>query len=244
VAAAENRAAEPAPGQWFYARTIGYEYGQVPATEIDGEWQTFDGGYTAYFSGRRLIVHRSEASPPQPRGNGLDEFNNDATPLTAYRALASLPSSPKALLAAIAAQVAKVGAAGIVSPVQLYAPTSASQVQFDYLVELMWNAVDGEPPAAEAAVFRALADLPGVSVQPGITDAAGRPATGVSDDGGIEQLLFNPQTFAVTGLRILSTGTNPARTVKGSSAPWPPKGAIVESDAIVQVTPVTSPPER
>jgi DNA-directed RNA polymerase specialized sigma24 family protein len=42
----------------------------------------------------------------------------------------------------------------------------------------------GGPPAAESAAYRALATLPGITVQPGIKDTADGQAIGISDDGG------------------------------------------------------------
>jgi hypothetical protein len=257
---ARDRAAQPRPGQWFYRDLVGYQFGQRPAFTTDPEWSTFDGLDSAYYAGGQLIVHESPAPAPPARGTALDQFNNDATAQTAYRALASLPANPRALLAVVAAQVNKIGAANLESgaPLNQYAPTSASQLDFDYLTLLMWNATDGEPPTAEARVYAALADLPGVSVQPGITDAAGQPAIGVSDDGGIEQLLVNPRTFAVIGMRQFSTGVSPARPAIRAAMrrklgrklqalaglPWPPKGALVTSLAIARVTPVSGPGVR
>jgi hypothetical protein len=258
---ARDRAAQPRPGQWFYQYVVGYQFGQRPAFTAGPQWQTFDGRYSAYYAGPGgpLIVHESPAPAPPARGTALDQFNSDATPLTAYRALASLPANPKALLAIVAAQVPVIGAENLASgsPLNQYAPTSRSQLDFDYLTLLMWNATDGEPPAAQPRVFRALADLPGVSVQPGITDAAGQPAIGVSDDGGIEQLLLNPQTFAVIGMREISTGVSPAHVSKAAMRgklgaklrpiarlPWPPKGALVMSLAIVRVQAVSGPGVR
>jgi hypothetical protein len=259
---ARDRAAQPRPGQWFYRDLVSYQFGQHPATGSDPEWATFDGQYSAYYAGPGgpLIVHESPAPLPRATGTALDQFNNDATPLTAYRALASLPASPKAVLAVVAAQVNKIGAANLESgsPLNQYVPTSRGQLDFDYLTLLMWNATDGEPPATEARVYEALADMPGVTVQPGITDAAGQPAIGISDDGGIEQLLVSPRTFAVIGMRQVSTGVSPARQA-GKAAmlrrlggklravarlPWPPKGALVVSLAIAQVHAVSGPGVR
>jgi hypothetical protein len=54
-----------------------------------------------------------------------------------------------------------------------------------------------------------MATIPGVTVQQGITDAAGAKAIGVSADGGYDQLLLDPVTYQVTGLREFSTGTGP-----------------------------------
>lgn len=280
AAAASNRAAEPAAGQWFFSKTVDYEFSQKPATMAYQEWGTFDGRYTAYHQGSQLIVHRD----PAPIGGGgptaLDRFDFAPTPRTAYRALASLPTSPAALLAVISAHVAKLNPDQVTSPIEQYAPTSESQIAFNYLVDLMWNASDGEPPLAQASVYLAMAQMPNVSVQRGITDAAGQPAIGLSDNGGTDQLLLDPHTYNVVGIREVSTGVSPFyvpsraqmikdllahlrgrqlaemkaeikkdagkmwQRVKAQNArPWPHRGAVVESLAIAQLTPVSHPGE-
>jgi hypothetical protein len=118
----------------------------------------------------------------------------------------------------------------------------------------------GAPPKAEAAAFRALAAIPGVTVQQGITDAAGNPAIGVSDDGGYDQLLLDPVSYQVTGLRQLSTGVSPksapsAQQLTGLSKaqrqeflrklkaapPWPRKGTVMLSLAYAKVSEVSGP---
>jgi hypothetical protein len=208
--AAGNGATEPAPGQWFYSKTVSFEYRQVPAMQTYEGWETFNGVYTAYYQGATLVVHKSPVPDLANRGTALDQFDNNPTPLTAYRALASLPSDPKALLAVIAAQVAKVGAANIEPGSSISQATSSpDEADFSYLVELMWNATDSEPSAVQASVFDAVAAMPGVSVQQGVTDAAGQQAVAVSDDGGFDQLLLNPATYAVIGIREISTGAGP-----------------------------------
>ena len=243
--AAKHPAVRPGPHQWFYTKFVGHDYGQ-PA-QSNENWETFDGRRTAYFQNGQLIVHKTlgvfGGGGPTPLG----EYNANATPQTAYNALASLPSSPRALLAVIARQAAKVGPS--VAPgsvVSLYAPKGRDELEFDYLAQLLWNSATGEPPAAEAAVFRALAAIPGVSSQQGITDVVGRPAIGLSDNGGKTQLLLDPQTYQVIGMRAASTGTDPVRTIagKGRKVPWPPKGTIIESMAWAQVTMVSGPGRR
>lgn len=206
---------EPAPGQWIYNRTVDYQHGQ--GTSRDQEWITFDGAGTAYYErpGGPLITHASTAGVPAfPKGTSpLKAFGITATPKTAYDALASLPSGPKALLAAIARAVPMSQAANLVggNPAFGHAPRRETQLQYDYLTLLLWNAAAGVggPPKAEAAVFRALATLPGITVQQGITDAAGAAAIGLSDDGGYHQLLLDPRTYQVLGLRSVSDGTGP-----------------------------------
>ena len=104
-----------------------------------------------------------------------------------------------------------------------------------------------------------MAAIPGVTVQQGITDVAGNPAIGVSDDGGYDQLLLDPVSYQVTGLRQLSTGIGPRMPRARSNSPssprpaagdpaqgqaaqqWPPKGAVVQSLAYAQVSEVSGP---
>jgi hypothetical protein len=238
---AKHPAVRPGPHQWFYTKFVALDYGQP--TQSNKNWETFDGRQTAYFQNGQLIVHKTLrvfGGGPTP----LDKYNANATPQTAYNALASLPSSPKALLAVIGTQIAQLGpsvASG--SVVSLYAPKGRDELEFDYLAQLLWNAATGEPPAAEAAVFRALAAIPGVSSQQGITDIVGRPAIGLSDNGRKTQLLLDPQTYQVIGMRAASAGTDPVRTIagKGRKVPWPPKGTIIESTAWAQVRMVSEP---
>jgi hypothetical protein len=242
---AKHPAVRPGPHQWFYTKFVAHDYGQ-PA-QSNENWETFDGRQTAYFQNGQLIVRKTLGVFGGGGPTALGEYNANATPQTAYNALASLPSNPKALLAVIAKQVAKVGPS--VAPgsvVSLYAPKGRGELEFDYLAQLLWTSATGEPPAAEAAVFRALAAIPGVSSQQGITDVIGRPAIGLSGNGGKTQLLLDPQTYQVIGMRAASTGTDPVRTIagKGPKVPWPPKGTIIESMAWAQVTMVSGPGRR
>jgi hypothetical protein len=242
---AKHPAVRPGPHQWFYTKLVGHDYGQ-PA-QSNENWETFDGRRTAYFQNGQLIVHKTLGAFGGGGPTPLGEYNANATPQTAYNALASLPSNPRALLTVIAKQVAKVGpSAASESVVSLYAPKGRDEHEFDYLAQLLWTSATGEPPAAEAAVFRALAAIPGVSSQQGITDVIGRPAIGLSDNGGKTQLLLDPRTYQVIGMRAASTGTDPVRAAagNGSKVPWPPKGTIIESMAWAQVTMVSGPGRR
>jgi SAM-dependent methyltransferase len=56
---------------------------------------------------------------------------------------------------------------------------------------------------------KAMAALPGITVQQGIKDTAGGQAIGVSDDGGYDQLLIDPVSCQMIGIRQLSTGIGP-----------------------------------
>ncbi|HEY7265004.1 MAG TPA: CU044_5270 family protein [Trebonia sp.] len=256
----------PSPGQWIYSRLVAYEYKQgVTSNE---NWITFDGTKTAYYESRGgpFVVHTSPVPPPADiTTKPLAAFSADATPQTAYYALASLPRDPGQLLAAVAKAAEAAGGANSVAgtPVAGHAPLNKGQLEFDYLALLLWNAAGGvgAPPAAEAAAFRAMAAIPGVTVQQGITDAAGEPAIGVSDNGGYDQLLLDPVSYQVLGLRQLSTGIGPklaapsARQLAGypkaeqqqilrylkNPPAGPPRGTVLESLAYAQVSEVSGP---
>jgi hypothetical protein len=251
AAVARQPTVRPEPHQWFYTKFVQYEYGQpIQAGE---NWETLDGRQTAYFEpDGQLIVHTSTA--PVITGGGptaLDQYNANATSLTAYNALASLPSGPRALLGVVAQQVAAVGSQNVAagSPVSWYTPASRGGLEFDYLAQLLWNAAGAAaPPAAEAAVFRAMAAIPQVSSQRGITDIAGQPAVGLSASGGKSQLLLDPQTYQVIGVRVFSEGQKVSPRAAGRKAAklhtWPPKGTLFISMAWAQVTMVSGPGRR
>jgi len=217
---------EPAPDQWIYLKTVQYGRPGVssPAGVSTGaEWTTFDGSRTAYYQGGQLIVHATAGGAPSAGLSPVAAFNANATPMTAYAAIASLPAAPSALLAAVDKAIAQDGGIASVaagSPISAVVPKTRAQGEFDYLALLLWNAAAGvgAPAAAQAAAYRAMATLPGVTVQHGITDAAGAQAIGVSADGGYDQLLLDPVTYQVTGLRQVSTGIGPITLAPGLSA--------------------------
>jgi hypothetical protein len=255
----------PSPGQWIYSKLVGYQYPQ--GTSSNENWITFDGTESAYYESRGapITVHTSPVAPPADiTSNPLAAFNTDATPRTAYYALASLPTAPSQLLATVDKVVEAAGGANLVAgnPVAGQTPKNKGQLEFDYLSLLLWNAAGGvgAPPKAEAAAFRAMAAIPGVTVQQGITDAAGNPAIGVSGDGGYDQLLLDPVSYQVTGLRQVSNGIGPKMAApspqqlagypkamqrqilrKLKNPAGPPKGTVIQSLAYAQVSEVSGP---
>jgi hypothetical protein len=208
---AKAAVAEPSPGQWIYYKTVDYSAssgGQPGVASTDEEWITFDGSGSAYYQGGQLLTHTSTAATPGADVNPWVAWNMAATPKTAYDVLAALPVNPRALLTVIAAKSAGQSADDLGLPVSGGPPKTKAQREFDLLGMILWNATIGVggPPAAEAAAYRALATLPGISVQPGITDMAGGQAIGISDDGGLDQLLIDPASYQVIGIRTLSSG--------------------------------------
>jgi len=213
--AREGVTSEPSPRQWIYYKTVNYGYpGVVDPSGVgtDEEWVTFDGSQTAYYQNGQIVTHTSPIPPPGPAVKPWDAWNTDATPKTAYDVLASLPTDPQALLKVIANQAAGQDPQNIAAgnPIAGVAPKTEAQREFDYLTLILWNvALLSAPPAAEAAAYQAMAALPGITIQQGITDTAGGQAIGVSDDGGYDQLLIDPVSYQVIGIRQLSTGIGP-----------------------------------
>jgi len=240
-------ATEPSPGQWIYYAEVDEGANSAPTAE-DPEWVTFDGGQTAYYNGPGgpLVVHTNRTSFPPPATSPWVALNTyGISPKIAWDVLASLPADPRALLAVIADQVAtpagKQFAAASVTRIGSGPPRTGAQLEFDYLTRILWNAHLAGPPAAQAAVYRAMATLSGITVQQGITDAAGAPAIGISDDADYNQLLLSPVTYQVIGWRVISNGIALGRGPVARS--WP-KGTLILSTALTQVTEVAAPGDR
>lgn len=219
----------PAPHQWIYSSFVDRSIGQ-PAQPYES-WSRFDGRQTAYLQNGQLIVHTS----PLPRGA--------VTPISAYDQLASLPSNTQALLHVVDEAVAA-------NPVSVAPPGGSpsdhrqtrAQLEFEFLTQLLWQAAQAAPARAEAAVFRALATVAHVSAQH-ITDAVGRSAIALSDTGVEQQLLLDPLTYKVIGLRTISDGTWPVNPTKRSSATYP-KGTVIDWAAWIKIADVNGPGDR
>jgi hypothetical protein len=244
---ASEPATEPAAGQWIYWEFVSAWNGKFSGSP-DNEWITFDGTESAYYGSPsdgapvQLIIHHVPAGAmpsSSPGTGGLAAFDNNAEPLTAYNALAALPTSPAALLAAVDADIVAsnqtifgvMGTAG-----------STGQKEFAYLGQLLWNSYAAAPPSALAAVYRAIATIPGVTVRQGLIDAAGRSAVGVTDNNGKTELLLDPQTYQVVGINLWTPGPKGLKGPKGSKGS---KGAAgTQSIAYLRIAEVSGPGQR
>lgn len=260
---------EPRPGQWFYYRSVDSETGQ--ATQTDEEWITFDGMRTAYYNtgpsyydhkrhrfvrAGQVVVDAGTGAPKVKAGTGaLAAFDTNITPLTSYNALAALPSSPQALLRAVDAELARAWSGQNYFGVTGTA-TTKPQREFAWLGMLLWNAYAAAPPPAVAAVYQAVATIPGVSVDQHVTDAAGRSAIGITDNQGQTEILLNPATYQPIGLIVRSAAVKIDKPAPGhslsstgplaSSVPMMTHtvGPETSSVAIVQVSEVSAPGQR
>lgn len=239
--------AEPAPGQWIYSKTVDHQ--SPGGTDTYENWETFDGGKSAYFQGGQLIMHDSRGQVGTAGLSPLAAYDAWPTPKTAYDAIASLPADPRALLRQVDADVSKIGAGNVAAaPFMGSLPKTRAQAEFGYLGQLLWNAAAGVggPPRGEAAVYRAMALIPGVSFQQGITDAAGHRVVGLSANGGVNALLLDPVSYQPTGLREVSAGKGSAKPVSKQAviAGFPPKGTVLDSLAYISVREVSGPGAR
>jgi hypothetical protein len=115
---------------------------------------------------------------------------NDPT----YRLLQTLPTDPHALLDMIYKQTAGKG-------------NSPDQEAFTTIGDLLRDSI--APPEVSAALFRAAALIPGVTLVPNAVDAIGRAGVAVSFTYGPDQLewIFNKQTHQMLGEVDVYKGT-------------------------------------
>jgi hypothetical protein len=172
----------PRPDQWFYFRD---RFTAPEGTFTTEGWRRADGGATAAKSkrtGGRLEVTRFE----RPKGG---RASIEVGPLASYESLTKLPTDPGALRRWAYAQAENITGAGIDDDGDVYAIFNGM---------LRDNRL---PPELEAAIFRALKDVPGVRVSQ--IEVAGRPALALAqtEDWLEEELLLDPRTYAYLGER-------------------------------------------
>lgn len=175
----------PRPDQWLYEKSLGVD----PVTGQRGthpvsSWSEFDGSTYAELNDGRLTR--------EPLAAGQE------SPLDHYRALAALPSDPQALLQAL-----RDGALG--------PEKGTTQADRDFYG--VYSALSLEtviPPRVQAALYNALATIPGVGIDPNAApDLVGRPVLSVTFSGrspfgqaeSRSELLLDPTSYAFLGIR-------------------------------------------
>ncbi|GAA3714723.1 hypothetical protein GCM10022224_095460 [Nonomuraea antimicrobica] len=194
---AGNRAfTAPRPDQWIYIerRVQGVPQPtqgevQTPGTPLESRvgrsWTRADGKEVAVFEDGELV--RS------PTGGGMPPLD--------YATVAALPTDPGALLAWMYENL------GDIPRSDEDRHNSAYRLLGSLLAQ---NLV---PPAQEAAVYRALARIPGVTVNPDAVDVDGRPAVAVSrtEDGWVShELLLDRSTYTYLGERSIASADHTA----------------------------------
>lgn len=203
----------PRAGQWVYTETR-YRAPRKPAsgdvqtartplrTRVDRIWTRADGLRTAsYDNGKLVISPTGGAMPPQD-----------------YATVATLPRDPGALLTWISRN-------GL--------PGRTEERRRDNAFSMLASVLNQNgviPPAQEAAIYRAMARIPGVTLDRTAVDAAGHPALAVSlVENGVqrEDVFLDPATYAFRGGRVVAVRDHRQSTGVGK-ADW----ATIEKGAV------------
>jgi hypothetical protein len=166
---------------------------------------------------------------------------------------AAMPASPAALRAALITQwhqqnkpagagsAAQRASHATASPQPIPVTVSDSDIVFQQASDLLWNPLVG--PALRSALYKVLATVPGVRVNPAARDADGRPAVEISraDNSGLPRgksdgVSYATYESAATGAVLESTVTYPP----GSDVvtPQDPRGngTVVDTTVYLSVT--------
>jgi hypothetical protein len=211
LVAAKQPASRIRDDQYTYIKVTGFstalngDNGQTERTdESQQEWTSVDG------HGRTLQRNRGGDQWLSPPGKG-------SLNAPTYQTLQGLPTDPSALLKMIYADTKLNHGVGTGST------TGPDQEAFVTIGDMLGDMP--APPQVSAALYRAAARIPGVTIVPGAVDAAGRKGIAVARDqhGTRTEWIFNKTT-----LRLLGT-----REVLLKNGPWGKVGTTVTSTAIL-----------
>jgi hypothetical protein len=193
---------EVAPGQWVYwqEKTPDHTY------EI---WTTADGTKAAYvYQGKVAFVPctgphgeradscqfigQPDVAPVKAGGVGIGTLTGKMPVL--YDGLSSLPRDPVSLDRSLA---------GL--PLRGWGPAPVRE--FEVIKDLLITYV--MPPALTAELYRALGNIPGVTIDRHAADIAGRHGIGfkitlpAEQGGGFDELILDQKTFALMGQQLI-----------------------------------------
>lgn len=174
----------PRPGQWVYTETR-YRRSGVPGpgqvVEPGSPLKTQVDRVWVRADGTRMAVYENGELVTSATGGG--------TPPTDYAAVAKLPADPDGMLAWAREESAQ---------------GDPDEGAFQLLGSLLLN--NGAlPPAQTAAAYRAMAKIPGVTVERAAEDGAGHEAVSVSfviEGWAKHEVLLDPSTYAYRGHRV------------------------------------------
>jgi hypothetical protein len=172
--------------RWLYYRFS--EYHHTTGVKTDESWTRLDGMQDAAMVGGKLVVTRHSKAE-----------SAESTPLGAYRLLASLPTEPHALLNALYGKVGAEPRGG---------GQSRQELAFENIQQLLWNSPAGAPPRVQGALYRALAQLPGIKVQTNFEYAPQHTAIAVFHLP-TAAILIDPTSYQMIGWANVSDGHRP-----------------------------------
>ncbi|GAA0386275.1 hypothetical protein Acor_26250 [Acrocarpospora corrugata] len=215
VAGSRGSTQAPLPTQWHYTKTLDKQPNS-DATETREGWLRYDGRQTAdYGEDGRLIVSNL---PPDPGDDDLSPQQYDAR-------LRALPTDPRKLLAKVTGDRHWIDYPREEGVPRSTEPAAARA----YRVIILYLSRYGTmPPRLEAAMFRALALIPGIRIEQGVRDAAGRSGLGVWLEGPGDLPSRQYDILAPDTYRYLGTQTVWLRDeyMFGESKPGFRKGSV------------------
>jgi hypothetical protein len=244
----------PRPHQWVYSKELRVEHGSHKPLTIE-LWDRVDGKkFARPTSDRRvarapkvrkermqLLPHPQGCPPGQPArirpAVGLGHWFPDPS---------AVPTDPDGLLAAVYQLVQYPACAPI--PVG-----DTVQDRAFMLIDGMLQTV--QPPEVRAALYQALARIPGVTVAKGATDATGRTGVAFARAAAIEgpgssrwlrlEIILDPDTHRYLGARHVVTRDHfTPDTPSGSKGTWSRKGQVLVSRAQLALAVVDTPCQR
>ncbi|MEU8119005.1 CU044_5270 family protein [Spirillospora sp. NPDC049024] len=177
AAAEKGHFRTPRPHQWIYTRMRLTTSANAGGVAWGGPYKT-----DTWDSWRRVDGKQDAALK-----DGRVQLGYETVDSAAAARYDPLPSDPDALLR-------KVGAGG-----------GGDELTYEILATILRESVHS--PAQEAAIFRAIKRIPGVTLVEGKVDADGRPAIalGLTVDGWLHQeMLLDPRTYAYLGERAVT----------------------------------------
>jgi hypothetical protein len=180
VAAERQPFVPPRDDQWIYIEDR-FDGSDDGGPKTQQTWRRADGGGYAWIENGKLQVELID--PPRKHGRPVP------TPFDDYKSLAALPTDPDALLRWAYGQAESITGGGVTDHGDVY-------LQFEHM--LRSNVL---PPDLQAAVYRALAQVPNVSVE--TIEVFGRPALALvqAESWLRQELLLDPETYAYRGER-------------------------------------------
>jgi len=250
TAAAAQSIPTPRPHQWVYTKELRVEYGGGKPFTIE-HWVRVDGKKFAnptsdLRAARASKVTRRRMQLPPSRCPGRPERVRPAVGLGAFFPHpAAVPTDPDGLLAAVYQLVENPACAPV-------AVGDTVQDRAFLLIDGMLQTV--QPADVRAALYRALAKIPGVTVVQGATDAAGRRGVALARAAAIEgpgssgwlrlEIILDSNTYRYLGARHVVTRDHFIPGVGGPQGTWFRKGQVLVSRAQLALAVVNAPCQR
>ncbi len=204
LAALELPANAPRPGQFVYTKLEQFQPQTAGGTGVLATWLSVDGAQAGLTSGG---TPATTGYSPGCR-NGWYYYPNDqghhqrCSPAENAAYFPDMPASPQALRAWLQRHLGGGAsyASGLLTNVE-------SMMTTDYLL-----------PKQKAALYEVLAQTPGLTVVPRVTNVMGVAGIGirsdVADKGSIYTMIFNPRTYAPLGMNWTGVSA-PVKGIRG-----------------------------